>query len=68
MREKKQISRAKEFQMILKGETGSSLVVQQVKDPALQQLWCRSQLQHGFHPWPRNFHMPCAAKKKKGGT
>ena len=29
-----------------------------LKDPALPQLWCRSQLWLGFNPWPRNFHMP----------
>ena len=31
---------------------------QQVKSPAWLQLWCRSQLQLGFDPWPRNVHMP----------
>ena len=29
-----------------------------LKDPVLLQLWQRSQLQCGFDPWPRNFHMP----------
>ena len=29
-----------------------------LKDPVLPQLQCRSQLQLGFNPWPRNFHMP----------
>ena len=24
-----------------------------LKDPALPQLWCRLQLQLGFHPWPQ---------------
>ena len=37
---------------------GCFQVVQWVKDPALPQWWCRSQLLHGFDPWPRNFHMP----------
>ena len=34
-----------------------------LKDLALPELW---QLQLGFNPWPRNFHMPClgAAIKK----
>ena len=26
-----------------------------LKDPTLQQLQCRSQLQLGFNPWSRNF-------------
>ena len=29
-----------------------------LKDLALLQLRCRSQLWLGFNPWPRNFHMP----------
>ena len=29
-----------------------------LKDLALLQLQCRSQLQLGFNPLPRNFHMP----------
>ena len=33
---------------------------QWVKDPALLQLWRRSQLWLGFDPWPWNCHMPCA--------
>ena len=40
-------------------------MAQQVKDPVLALLlWCR------FDPWPRNFHMPGVAikKKKKNGT
>ena len=37
---------------------------QQVKDPALLQLWRRSQLQQGFHPWPENFHIPPVRPKK----
>ena len=32
-------------------------MAQRVKDPALQQLWHRSQLRLGFDPFPRNFHM-----------
>lgn len=40
-------------------------VAQRVKDPALLQLWHRSQLQLGFHTWPRNFHMPCMWPKKR---
>ena len=28
-----------------------------LKDPALPQLRCRLQLQLGFSPWPRNFHI-----------
>ena len=31
---------------------------QWVKDAALTELWCRSQLRLGFDPWPGNFHMP----------
>ena len=26
--------------------------------PSLLHLWCRSQVQLGFNPWPWNFHMP----------
>jgi len=29
-----------------------------VKDQALLQLWCRSQLWLGFDSWPRNLHTP----------
>ena len=36
---------------------GAPAVVQQVKDPALLQLWGRLQLQLGCDPWPGNFHM-----------
>ena len=32
--------------------------VKQVKDPVLPQLWCSSQMQLGFDPWPANFHTP----------
>lgn len=39
------------------------------KDPALLQLWFRSQLKFRFNLWPRNFHMlqlwPKKKKKKK---
>ena len=45
----------------------SSLVAQQVKDQALSLLWLRSQLWHRFDPWPRNFHMPWGAHKRRGG-
>ena len=43
---------------------GSCLIpgrVLRVKDLVLPQLWYRSQLQLGFDPWPRNFHM-CAVR------
>ena len=37
-----------------------------VKDPALSQLWHRSQLCHRFDPWLGNFpHAMGTAKKKK---
>ena len=41
--------------------TWSSLVAQEVKDPALSLLWLRSLLWHGFDPCPRNF----VAKEKE---
>ena len=47
-----------EKNMQLKDE-GSSLVAQQVKDPALSLLW------HRFDPWPGNFRMLWAWPKKK---
>ena len=28
-----------------------------LKDPALLQLQCKSQMWFGFNSWPRNFHM-----------
>ena len=28
-----------------------------LKDSALPQLWCRSQLRLRFNPWPGNLHM-----------
>ena len=34
------------------------------KDLTLPQLRHRSQLQLGFNPWPRNFHMPQVQAKK----
>ena len=37
---------------------GAPAVAHQVKDPALPQLLCSSQLQLEFDPWPGNFHMP----------
>ena len=37
-----------------------------LKDLVLPQLWCRSQLQLRFKPWPRSFHMlPQVAIKTK---
>ena len=37
--------------------SGSSLVVQQVKDLVLSSLlWLWLLLWHGFDPWPGNFH------------
>lgn len=38
---------------------------QWVKDPALLQLWHRSQLQLELDPWPGNFPMPWGQPKKK---
>ena len=38
---------------------------QWVKDPALLQLWCRSQVWLAFDPWPGNFHMPRVRPKKE---
>ena len=49
-----------------KGIRGFPPVMQWVKDLALLQLWCRSQLQLGFHSWPGNFTCrECSPKKKK---
>ena len=53
----------------LKKEGNSA--VPTVADPALQQLWHRSQLQFGFDPWPGNFHMLRVLpppKKKEGNS
>ena len=50
---------------IKKQYIGCLLVVQWVKDMALPQLWCRSQLRHGFDPWPRNFHIMGVSKTNK---
>ena len=36
-----------------------------LKDLVLSQLWCRSQLQLRFNPWPKNFHVPQVPPKKK---
>ena len=36
----------------------------EVKDPALPQLWCRSQLQLRCDPWSRNFHVPWVQPKE----
>ena len=38
---------------------------QWVKDPALLQLWHRSQLWLEINPWPGNFHMLWEQPKKK---
>ena len=43
----------------------SSLVAQQVKDPALRHLWHKSQRQRRIHPWPGSFHMLQVWPKKK---
>ena len=48
-----------------KAGIGSCLVLQQVKDPVLSPQWLRSQLWHGFDPWPGNVHMPQVGTKKK---
>ena len=44
-------------------------MAQWIKDPTLSQLWLWLQLQHGFDPWPGNFHMllfgRCSQKEKK---
>ena len=37
----------------------------QVTDLALSRLYLWLQPWRGFHPWPGNFHMPQAGKKKK---
>ena len=41
------------------------IVVQRVKDLALKQMWCRSQLWLRYAPWPENFHMLWVQPKKK---
>ena len=48
-----------------KNYLGVPTVAQWVKDLALRQLWCRSQLWLRFSPWPRNFHMLQGHRKKK---
>ena len=40
-------------------------MLQQVKYPALLQLWCSSQLQLGFDPWPGNFRTLWVWLKRK---
>ena len=47
------------------GASSITNLVQWVKDPELLQLWYRSQLWLGFHPWPRNFHMSWVWLKNK---
>ena len=44
---------------------GSSPVVQWVKDLGLLQLWYRSQLLLGFHPWPRTSTCHGCSQEKK---
>ena len=41
----------------------SSLVAQQVRNPALSLLQLGLLLWCGFDPWPRNFHMPWVQPK-----
>ena len=43
---------------------GCFLVVEQVKDLVLPQLWHGLQLKHRFKLWPGNFHMLWVWKKK----
>ena len=38
---------------------GVSAAAQWVKDPLLPKRWHRLQLWLRFHPWSRNFHVPC---------
>ena len=47
-------------------ESGSSLVVQQVKDLILSLQQFGLLLCHGFSPWPENFHMLQIRGKKEG--
>ena len=49
------------------GSNSVPRLAQQVKDLALLQLWCRSQLQLGFYLWSRNFHVPWGQPKRKKG-
>lgn len=47
---------------------GASLILgpaQWVKDPVWLQLWRRSQPRLGFHPLPRNLHVPWVRPKKE---
>lgn len=43
----------------------SSLVAQQVMEPALSLLWLMSLLWHGFNPWPGNFFMLYMSPEKR---
>ena len=52
--------------VIAKMRVQSSAQSSGLKDMVLRQLWCRSQLQLGFNPWPRNFHMSQCSRRKKG--
>jgi len=49
----------------LKWVKGSSLVAQQVKDPACHCRWLGSLLWLRFDPWPGTFYVPWAQPKKK---
>ena len=40
-------------------------MVQWVKDLVLLQLWCKLQVQCGFHPWPGNLHHMLWVRQKK---
>ena len=44
---------------------GVPTVGQWVKDLELLQLWCRSQLQAGFNPWPRELPYASGAAEKE---
>ena len=54
--------------MSLKCQDASSIPGLWVKDPALLQLWCRSQLWLRSDPWSRNSIGHRAAKKEKNKT
>ena len=41
---------------ILRNNVGVPAVAQQVKDPALLQLWHKAQLWTRFDAWPGSFH------------
>ena len=55
----------KKYQSSCCGAMGGASSAQWVKNPALLQLWHRSQLQLKFHLWPGNFHMPWVLLKKE---